>query len=509
MIRKLPLHLKTALLASAVSFVVLGSGLIVISASIARQIQENEKEIVRLQVENIAEQLSADSESFDDKDLKNLTNFLSGSRPNLVTVRIWRIEDGRFVERVSSDDSLPVDDLSPEFANALEAGSDISEVRRLTGSNDSYFRVLARIAIKGRAIGAVEGVEKLDTMATITWRYVTDLSLITLATFLLLSGSIYLMFRRLVYRPLERLLITMERAESAPSEVRPEDEALAGFSDRFAIVTRKLRELATERLRQNEILKRRVDEATAELTRKNEQLESANQQLFRTSRQMSEMERLAAAGQIAAQFAHEIGTPLNLISGHLQLLRSGLPAGSAELERLNTVDLQIERIERSVREMLDETRFGAADLGPVDLNEIVRSVAKAVEPTLDGAHVDLRLDLDPALPPIKGSSDRLVQVLFNLFKNSLDAVGDKGTIRIGTRSAERLAELTFADDGTGMDEETLERIFNPMFTTKSRGRGTGLGLFVVRQILKEHGADVSVESRPGAGTTFKIRFARI
>ncbi len=102
-----PLHIKTALLASLISFVVLVVGLIVVSANIAKQIQAEQKELAALQAENLAEKLSLTQNQFDAEGLQNLANILSGSRPNIVTVRVWSFEDGKFVERVASDDSLP------------------------------------------------------------------------------------------------------------------------------------------------------------------------------------------------------------------------------------------------------------------------------------------------------------------------------------------------------------------------------------------------------------------
>src|SRR6187401_511310 len=141
----------------------------------------------------------------------------------------------------------------------------------------------------------------------------------------------------------------------------------------------QIREMTKEREHQNEILQEKVGEATVELTQKNEQLETANLELFRTARKMTEMERLAAAGQTAAQFAHEVGTPLNLISGHVQLLEASLSADSKEAARLQTINTQIERIEQIVREMLDRTRFGVSEHIPLNLNDLLRKIFDAVE----------------------------------------------------------------------------------------------------------------------------------
>jgi signal transduction histidine kinase len=268
----------------------------------------------------------------------------------------------------------------------------------------------------------------------------------------------------------------------------------------------QIRRMTSERERQNEILKEKVAEATAELTQKNEQLENANLELFRATRKMSEMERLAAAGQTAAQFAHEVGTPLNLISGHVQLLEMNLEKDPKDAERLHTISAQIERIERIVREMLDRTRFGETEHQNIDLNEILEKTFDAVEPILQENKVELVTQLAENLPAVSGDSDRLQQVFLNLFNNSLDALPDGGKIEISTRAAENKVIVEFSDNGVGMNEKTAAQIFQPLFTTKRRGRGTGLGLFVVKQILQEHEAEIIVRSKPGKETKFILIF---
>ncbi|HEX8117479.1 MAG TPA: HAMP domain-containing sensor histidine kinase, partial [Pyrinomonadaceae bacterium] len=218
-----------------------------------------------------------------------------------------------------------------------------------------------------------------------------------------------------------------------------------------------------------------------------------------------ELERLAAAGQLAAQFAHEVGTPLNLISGHVQLLLTG-PAGvsDAERKRLETISAQIERIERTVRRTLDSTRADAAELVPLDLNALLRRTFDAAAPTLEASGVHLKAELAEDLPPVAGDADRLQQVFINLFNNALDAMRGGGQLKVETARADGSVRVDFADTGEGMSEEVRARIFDPLYTTKGRGRGTGLGLVVVRQVVAEHGGHIEVESRPGRGARFRL-----
>ena len=506
------LHLKTALLASAVALVALSVALLLISALVANQFRDEQKQLAQMKSENLAEHLSLFPAQFDAGDLKRLTNLVSGSRPNLVAVRVWHFDGANFVEQAASEDSLPAEKISPETQHALLTGLDSQVINRLeTAENDSLLRVFAPILVKNKVDGAVEVVERLDTISSIALGYLLSLSWIAAATVTLMTAAFYLLFQSLVYRPLDQLLSAMDRAKAGDLSVeiggRGKIDEFGTLSNNFNQMIWQIREMTGEREQQNEILHEKVREATAELQRKNDQLETANLELFRTTRKMSEMERLAATIQTAAQFAHEVGTPLNLISGHAQLLRAGLPENSKEARRLQTITAQIERIENIVREMLDRTRFGATELAPLDLNEVLGKIFDAVEPTLQESRVALTTDLAENLPEISGDAGRLQQVFFNLVKNALDAMTDGGRLAVSTFSDGAKVIVEFADNGVGMTKEVAEQIFQPLFTTKERGRGTGLGLVVVKQIMQNHDAEIEVESEAGKGTKIKLVFS--
>jgi two-component system, NtrC family, sensor kinase len=507
----LKLHIKTALIASAVALVLLIVSFLVISANIASQIQAEQKELAQLQAENLAENLSVSPEQINPDDLRQLTNLVSGSRPNLVTVRVWKLDNTDFIEQAASDDSLPAEKIPVETQNALRSGAASQIVNsQQTTSNESLFRIFAPIVVKNKVSGAVEVVEKLDTVSTIASRYATNLIWIALATIVLMTAAFYLLFQNLVYQPLEKLLTAMGKAKtgnlSAVISEKIKQDEFGQLSNNFNSMMSQIREMTSEREHQNAHLQEKVSEATVELTQKNEQLETANLELFRTTRKMTEMERLAAAGQTAAQFAHEVGTPLNLISGHVQLLQTSVANASKEASRLQTINTQIERIEQIVREMLDRTRFGASEHIPLNLNDLLRKISDAIEPTLDESKVELITNLAENLPPISGDANRLQQVFLNLVNNALDAMPAGGKLEISTAFEAKKVIVEFTDNGAGMSAETSAKIFQPLFTTKERGRGTGLGLVVVKQILQEHEAEITVESDLEKGAKFKIYF---
>ena len=191
-------------------------------------------------------------------------------------------------------------------------------------------------------------------------------------------------------------------------------------------------QLTTKLETEQGILRDRVRDATIELEKRNQQLQETNLELWRTNRRMNELGRLAAAGQTAAHFAHEVGTPLNLISGHVQLLKSDLDRDPRDAEsRIRTISAQIERIERIVRRMLDKTRF-ETELAPLDLNSVLRKLCDAMSPAFDKRNIHLVETFADNLPLIAGSSDRLQQLFLNLINNSLDAMPDGGEIQIQT-----------------------------------------------------------------------------
>jgi two-component system, NtrC family, sensor kinase len=478
-------------------------------------VREEQKARAELQAINLAEQISHMPAPRDPAALAHAATVASGAHPGVVAVRVWERVGGVYVETAASAGSPPAQDIPEETKGALRNGLASSLTNdRPENANNSLYRVFAPVADQGRFSGAVEVVERLDDAPSIAVRYERMAVWIVLAALALITLATYLLFRRLIYRPIERLLLLMSRAESGDLSVKAPERApdeLGLLSRAFNRMIERIRQMTEEREGQRRILQERVHDATAELERRNEQLEEANLELWQTARRLTELERLAAAGQTAAQFAHEVGTPLNLISGHVQLLRSRLMPDEGAQARLEVIGVQIERIERIVRGMLDRTRPEAIELAPLDLNALLERIGDATAPALDARGVRLVKELEERLPQINGDADRLQQVFINLINNALDAMPDGGEIRVRTMkesSAEGapLVAVEFADTGSGMAEDVRQRIFDPLYTTKERGRGTGLGLVVVRQVIADHHGRIEAESERGRGTRFRLWF---
>ena len=516
--RPLKLHTKTTLLASAITLAVLMTVLFTISARVVNLVREDQKELAELQAANLADHINAMPSPRDPDVLARTATLVRGARPNMVTVRIWERSGGLFVERASAAGSLPAEEIPEETKTALRSGlsSKVVSARPAT-SNDSLYRVFAPLSDRGRVSGAVEVVERLDDIPTVARSFVRSAAWIAVLAIVLITLATYLLFRYLIYHPIERLLKAMSRAKSGELDVevraRTPDE-IGKLSLEFNSMIGQLREMTDEREAQQHVLQERVSDATAELQERNEDLEDANLELWHTTRRLTELERLAAAGQTAAQFAHEVGTPLNIISGHVQLLHTSLQANPQSAgQRLATITEQIERIERIVRQMLDRTRLEAAELTPLDLNELIRRISDATAPLLEERSVRLGSILSPQIPLIAGDSDRLQQVFINLINNALDAMPDGGELNVTTelRTSDETNDnekviVTISDSGCGMTEEVRTHIFDPMYTTKKPGRGTGLGLVVVRQVMSEHGGSIEVDSESENGSRFRLYF---
>lgn len=516
--RPLKLHTKTTLLASAITLAVLATALLTISVRVVNLVREEQKALAELQAGSLAEHISNTQAPRDADVMARTATLIRATRPNIVSVRIWERSGGMFVERAAAAGSLPATEIPEETKAALRSGMSLKVVNvRPSGVNDSLYRVFVPIYDQGRVSGAVEVVERLDDVPSIAERFLRNAAWIALAAILLITLATYLLFRYLIYRPIESLLNAMSRAKSGALDVEVEARApdeIGSLSLEFNSMIGQIREMTNERETQQHLLEERVGEATSELQERNQQLEDTNLELWHTTRRLTELERLAAAGQTAAQFAHEVGTPLNLISGHVQLLRANLQVNPQAAEpRLHTITEQIERIERIVRQMLDRTRTEAAELVPLDLNELLRRIFDTIAPALDERAVRLDAALGEGLPQIAGDADRLQQVFINLINNALDAMPAGGELRVTTglemkdeQQGEAQVTVDLADTGCGMSDEIRSHIFDAMYTTKKRGRGTGLGLVVVRQVMNEHGGSIEVNSAPERGSRFRLSF---
>jgi len=229
-------------------------------------------------------------------------------------------------------------------------------------------------------------------------------------------------------------------------------------------------------------------------------------QRVRLEEQLVQTEKLTSLGLLAAGVAHEVNTPLAVISNYIQMLARQLPADDQRHQIIDRVVKQTFRASEIVNNLLNFSRTGAAEFTSVNLNAVVEETLSLVTHPFKTARVNVLKTLQTELPPVLGSANRLQQVLLNLFMNARDAMPSGGMLEIRTACNNGYVEVEITDTGTGIPRENLHRIFDPFFTTKSTGRGTGLGLSVSYGIIKEHAGKIDVRSTPGKGTSFRLEF---
>jgi two-component system NtrC family sensor kinase len=220
---------------------------------------------------------------------------------------------------------------------------------------------------------------------------------------------------------------------------------------------------------------------------------------------LAQSEKLAAVGQLAAGVAHEINNPLTAVIANAQLMQRSLPPDSDLQESVELILIAGSRAAQVVRNLLDFSRKEQYRLDRTDLNETIRKTLELVQHEVVSRSIDLKFDPDPDLPRVMASGDHLQGVWLNLVLNAFDALGGlPGEIRISTACEGREVQVEIEDTGRGISAEILPRIFEPFFTTKLPGQGTGLGLSVCPQIIKQHNGQILVESEVGRGTRFTI-----
>lgn len=220
---------------------------------------------------------------------------------------------------------------------------------------------------------------------------------------------------------------------------------------------------------------------------------------------LTQSEKLAAIGQLAAGVAHEINNPLTAIIANAQILHRELPANSDLQESVDLIARAGARATQVVRNLLDFARKEEYHLGVTDLNETLERALELVQHEILARGIRLEFNPDPNLAPILASQDHLQSVWLNLLLNAIDSL-DKtpAEIRIKTLRVGNEIHVQVSDNGKGIPSDRLTRIFEPFYTTKAAGRGTGLGLSVSHRIIRQHGGRIGVESQVGQGSTFTI-----
>jgi len=319
-----------------------------------------------------------------------------------------------------------------------------------------------------------------------------------------------------VSAPLSELKELTRKVTDGNFEVRPTDRLLSK-SDEIGDLTEAFQSMLTalrrardenQRLLEhtqgfNRELAERIQEATRDLADKSEALIDAREALARR-------ERLAALGQLVGSIAHEIGTPLSTLSGYLQLVLADESLSNDVREPLEVAAGEAQRMTQIIRSFLDSARGLRSEPQPVNLTTLVEEVLSLVMFEGIRERYSITVDVAPEAELVVTDPGLLRQVLTNLIKNAIDAVGESGAVQIRGWIAGDELSIQVEDDGPGIPTEDLERIFEPFFTTKGPRQGTGLGLPICKEIMRVLKGSLSVvTSAPGAGICFELRLPHV
>jgi signal transduction histidine kinase len=231
-------------------------------------------------------------------------------------------------------------------------------------------------------------------------------------------------------------------------------------------------------------------------------LERTDSALRQSVERARSAERLASIGILVAGLAHEIGTPMGVIQGHAKLLEGAVSGDNARW-RLRTIQEQIARISRIIQSLLNMARPGRPRRVPVDLAGLLDGTLAFLIEKLKRREIRVRREFAEA-PSVPGDPERLQQVFLNLFLNAADAMPDGGELAVSLRAREGEVEVRVADTGHGIPAGDVERVFEPFYTTKAAGEGSGLGLSVVHGIVAEHQGEIDVVRSDASGTEFRV-----
>ncbi|HVR64363.1 MAG TPA: ATP-binding protein [Polyangia bacterium] len=315
-----------------------------------------------------------------------------------------------------------------------------------------------------------------------------------LAVAVFIAVGVFLAMRAIVMLPLRRLMEGIDavgKGDLSRVILAEREDEIGTLASRFNAMTGSLREAREEG--------RRATEARLGLETR-----------------LRQSEKLATIGQMAAEIAHELGTPLNVIGGRARALSRKAGDADEAIKNARIISGEVDRITKIIGQVLDFSRKRGPTVTRVHLGAVVAEALEFLREMIQRQGVQTDVQTMPAPPDVPGDPDQIQQVCLNLLMNALHAMPAGGTLRIHTATVTRRKEgldlappgsyalLEIADTGPGIAAAARERIFEPFFTTKGDGQGTGLGLAVSRGIVKEHDGWIEVESPPGGGAVFRV-----
>lgn len=413
-----------------------------------------------------------------------------------------RVLDRQLVEVSTAFSHLAAEDKIPqaELEEVVKSGQPISRYRNGSPRPVAYV-ILPLRSQDGSIIGALEVLHLATRVQqriwNAAWAQVVRLTLLSLTIAVVIFLTVQISIRRPIGELVEIALAFGRGDLSLRHNLRRRDE-IGQLSSAF-------------------------DQMAESLQAARAQLKAEGHNRLELERQLQQAHKLAAVGQLASEVAHEISTPLNIVSGRAEVIQKEVQPEHPLSQHATIILRQVERIGGMVRQLLDYGRPRHPTFGSVAVSSILNRTVELLEPLAALRQIKLRVEAPEDLPPLLADPDQLQQVLLNLVTNSLDATPPGGEIRLAAsrsdpetpdtcprvsrgRPVAPYLTLMVSDTGSGMSRNHLEQIFEPFFSTKERRGGTGLGIPIVEDIIRSHSGAIEVRSAEGCGTRVLVRW---
>jgi len=437
------------------------------------------------------------------------------SRPSLRDIDVFLFSGKRWeiIVSLSKHTNHTTFNLTNDQIKQLKKDKEFSFLKEMEG--EKWLEVIVPLHSGANVIGGVRIVSSLDEAHSYLSKKKIRAYILTFSSIFIILIMLTLLFKKMVGNPIQKLVEAMNQAEKGDlgveTHLQSQDE-LGELGRHFNRMIKTIRETHEQNIQ----LFSRVNKFNEELTKKVEsatlELKLLHEALFESQRQLSQSEKLAALGQVTAMMAHQIGTPLNSISGYIQLMLQEGTLQPTDQNRLKIIESQLDRLADLFKKLLSFTHQPKPQLKPLDVNEVLKELILLSEPWLRARDVTLQSSLSLSLPLILGDPTHLQTLFLNFITNALDAMSNGGRLTIRSQeisspsSAEdgEWLEISITDTGIGIPEDAKKRIFDPFFTTKKVGEGMGLGLSICEKIVKEHSGRLEVQSEVAKGSTFSV-----
>lgn len=438
------------------------------------------------------------------EDLEQEMQLVVSSRPDFRQIDVY--ENQQTVPRLIATTASGTANLLSAWDDsgpAITTGATSSQINR----NDGVYWLITTPISNGQHTGFIKALVVKSYHRNLVSSLHREYNLVLFGAVIASVLLLYLLFVYFFRKPVKDIVVTMTHARNGDLSARAlvhRDDELGEIAGNF----NQMMEDIASRSREREELLSQIGSLNNELVKKvhlaTTELRAANGNLIRTQQRLSHAERMAAIGQVTASLAHEIGTPLNAINGHLQLLARNHPSCGDTQRRLKIINAQLASIVHSVKSLLERTHRRPIEPQPTDINLIVEELLLLVAPIFESHNIRVSQQLDAGLPPALADRESLHQVFLNLVNNSLEAMPGGGEMKFVTNylAVSKTIEVRLIDTGTGICDDAKNHLFEPMWTTKQSG--SGLGLAIAREIVLEHGGRIECTLEVEKGAEFRV-----